>query len=177
MSDVPLIKRFLQHQSEFLAYLIAITRDFDAAEEIFQNAALVIIEKTAQQEPVRDFRAWAKEIVRRQALYYLRESNSVSDRVHAIEPQLLEQITRCFVEDESTEPGQRLEVSALRQCISSVEEHQQKMLNLRYERRASFKEIGELLGKSEGAVQRALCRIRKALHDCVRSKVELAMEK
>ena len=73
MSDVPLIKQFLQHQSHFMAYLIAITRDASAAEEIFQNAAVVVMEKSADGETIREFRPWAKEIVRRQALNFMQK--------------------------------------------------------------------------------------------------------
>ena len=91
MTDVPLIKRFLQHQSEFMAYLMAITRSFDASEEIFQNAAVVIMEKT--DASIDDFRAWSKEVVRRQALHYLRKQVQSEKKIKPIEPNLLEQIT------------------------------------------------------------------------------------
>ena len=63
MSDAPLIKQFLQYQADFMSYLMAITRNFDAAEEIFQNAAIVVMERSEEDEPIRDFRAWSKEIV------------------------------------------------------------------------------------------------------------------
>ena len=93
MSDVPLIKQFLRHQSDFMSYLMAITRDFDAAEEIFQNAAIVVMERSSDDEPIRDFRAWAKEVVRRQALRHLREQ-AKEQWVRSLEPILLEQISR-----------------------------------------------------------------------------------
>ena len=73
MNDPALIKDLLRHQGDFMAYLMAMVRDLDAAEEIFQNAAVVIMQhSTAAEGPIRDFRAWAKEIVRRQALHYIR---------------------------------------------------------------------------------------------------------
>jgi RNA polymerase sigma-70 factor (ECF subfamily) len=171
MSDVPLIKQFLQHQSDFMAYLMAITRDFDAAEEVFQNAAVVVIEKAESDEKIRDFRAWAKEVVRRQALYYLRKRGDAAKRVRSIDPLLLEQINCAFIEDNSDESVMHDEMTALRQCISQVAEPQRTMLTMRYEGRASFDDIGLVVGKSSGAVQRALSRVRKALHDCVRSKL------
>ena len=68
MNDPGLIRLLLRHQADFMAYLMAMVHDLDAAEEIFQNAAVVVIQHDVA-EPIRDFRAWAKEVVRRQALH------------------------------------------------------------------------------------------------------------
>ena len=174
MPDTPLIKQFLQHQSDFMAYLMAITRDLDAAEEVFQNAAVVVIQQSSQDEPIRNFRAWAKEVVRRQALHYLRHHANRTRHVRPVEPGLLEQINRVFVDDNTEDAILQQEVTALRQCIQTVKEPQRTMLALRYGQRASFREIGEVVNKTESAVQRALSRLRKALHHCVRSKVSAA---
>jgi RNA polymerase sigma-70 factor (ECF subfamily) len=172
--DAPLIKLFLQHQSDFMAYLMAITRDFTAAEEIFQNAAVVVIERSATREEVRDFRAWAKEVIRRQALLYLRQQSQRARRVRPLEPALLDQIGRAFVEDDTSESVLRREIAALQDCIREVPETGRKMLSLRYEQRASFRQIAAIVKRTEAAVQRALSRLRKSLHDCVRSKVSLS---
>jgi len=171
MSEVPLIKRFLQHQSDFMAYLMAITRDLDAAEEIFQNAAVAVIEHATPQEPIRDFRAWAKELVRRQALGYLRRQSARLKHLRPVEPALLEQIDHIFDEETVDDELRQQELTALRDCIQETAEPQRTMLGMRYQQRASFREIGQAVGKTESAAQRALCRLRKALHDCVRYKL------
>ena len=67
MDETPLIQQYLQLRSEFMGYLYAMTRDAELAEEIYQNAAVVVIKKADQPEVIRNFRAWAKEVVRRQA--------------------------------------------------------------------------------------------------------------
>jgi len=173
MSDASLIKKLLQHQGDFMAYLMAMVRDLDAAEEIFQNAAVVVIEY-ARPEPIRDFRAWAKEIVRRQALHYLRERGKASRRTLSLEPHLLEQIDRSFDEDTTAAAQRQREIEALQNCSEELPEPQRTMVTLRYEHRASFAEIGTALGKTADAVQRALSRSRKALHDCVQTKLALS---
>lgn len=172
MTDVPLIKKFLQHQSEFMAYLMAITRSFDASEEIFQNAAVVVMEKS--DESIDDFRAWSKEVVRRQALHFLRKQVQSEKTMKPIEPNLLEQITRVFIEDKSSDEWRARELSALQLCIGQISAEHRDILGSRYSNRKSFKDIARRQGKTEAAVQRTLSRIRKKLHDCVRSKVQLA---
>lgn len=173
MSQSSLIKQLLQHQGDFMAYLMAMVRDLDAAEEIFQNAAVVVIEYS-QPEPIRDFRAWGKEIMRRQALNYLREKGRTARHLSPAEPDLLEQIDRAFDEDTTDAIHRQREIEALRECSDKLPEPQRTMVMMRYQRRVSFAEIGDSLGKTAGAIQRALSRSRKALHDCVQSKLVLS---
>jgi RNA polymerase sigma-70 factor (ECF subfamily) len=174
MNDPALIRQMLRHQGEFMAYIMAIVHDLDAAEEIFQNAAVVVIQHDAA-EPIHDFRAWAKEIVRRQALRHVRCEGRGS-RYTATEPELLEQIDLVFDEsardDGADETLRQREIEALRECAGRLPERQRVMVAMRYERRASFDTISAAVGSTAGAVQRALSRTRRTLHDCVRHRLE-----
>jgi RNA polymerase sigma-70 factor (ECF subfamily) len=170
MTQPALVKQLLQHQGDFMAYLMAIVRNLDAAEEIFQNAAVVVMEYS-RPEPIENFRAWGKEMMRRQALHYLREKGKAASHVRPIEPQLLDQIDRAFDEDTTDAARRQQELVALQECARNLPEPQRTMVAMRYERRASFDEIGAALGKTAAAIQRALSRSRKALYDCVQSKL------
>lgn len=169
MRDPTLIKQLLRHQGDFMAYLMAMVHDLDAAEEIFQNAAVVVIQYAAP-EPINDFRAWAKEIVRRQALAYLRAKGR-ADRCASTEPELLEQIDRAFDEDAADPVLRQREIEALRDCARRLPESQRTMVAMRYEQKASFDTIGTALGRTPAAIQRALSRTRRALHDCLQAKL------
>jgi RNA polymerase sigma factor (sigma-70 family) len=171
MNDPSLIRDMLRHQGDFMAYLMAMVRDLDAAEEIFQNAAVVVMQySTAAEGPIRDFRAWAKEIVRRQALHYIRARGRAA-RCPPTEPQLLEQIDRAF-SDDATDPADRQrELDALTDCAGRLPAVQRTMVAMRYEQRASFDAIGTAVGRTAAAVQRALSRTRRMLHDCVQTKL------
>jgi RNA polymerase sigma-70 factor (ECF subfamily) len=172
MSDPRLIRDLLRHQSDFMAYLMAMVRDLDAAEEIFQNAAVVVMQYAdgSGAEPVRDFRAWAKEIVRRQALHYLRAKGRAA-RFAPTEPELLEQIDRAFDEDNTDPVERQRELEALKDCASRLPEASRRMVAMRYEVRASFDDIASAVGRTAAAVQRSLSRTRRLLHDCVQAKM------
>ncbi len=174
MNDATPIKEFLRCRGEFLAYLVAILRDFDAAEEVFQNAAVVIVEGATAGEPIRNFRAWAKEIVRRQALYRLRKQAQEGRLFRPISPELFEAISAAFLEEDTE--GVPREVQALRQCLQKLPPRQREMLALRYERQQSFEQIGRAAGTTPGAAQRALSRIRMALHDCIAAALQASPE-
>lgn len=172
MSNPELIRQLLRYQGDFMAYLMAMVRDLDAAEEIFQNAAVVVMQHATgpDAEPIRDARAWGKEIVRRQALQYLRSKGRAA-RVAAVEPELLVQIDRAF-DDDATDPADRQrELDALRDCATRLPDVQRRMVAMRYEGRASFDAIGTAVGRTAAAVQRSLSRTRRMLHDCVQSKL------
>jgi RNA polymerase sigma factor (sigma-70 family) len=171
MNDPALIKDLLRHQGDFMAYLMAMVRDLDAAEEIFQNAAVVVMQhSTAAEGPIRDFRAWAKEIVRRQALHYIRARGRAA-RCPPTEPELLEQIDRAFSDDATDMVQRQRELDALKDCAGRLPDVQRTMVAMRYEGRASFDAIGAAVGRTGAAVQRALSRTRRMLHDCVQSKL------
>ena len=172
MGDPELIRQLLRHQGEFMAYLMAMVRDLDAAEEIFQNAAVVVMQHAGAPdgEPIRDFRAWAKEIVRRQALHHLRAKGRAA-RVAMIEPELLAQVDRAFDDDTTDAEQRQREIDALRECAMALPEAQRRMVGVRYAGRASFEAIGAAVGRTAAAVQRSLSRTRRILHDCVQSKL------
>ena len=174
VNDVTPIKEFLRYRGEFLAYLMAILRDFHAAEEVLQNAAVVIVEGATAGEPIRNFRAWAKEIVRRQALYRLRQQTQEAKRFRPISLELFEAISVPFLEEDAV--GVQPEIRALRECVEKLPTRQREVLALRYEQQKSFEQIGQSTGTTAGAAQRALSRIRVALHECVLATLRASQE-
>jgi RNA polymerase sigma-70 factor (ECF subfamily) len=171
MADEPLIKQLLKHQGPFMGYLVAITRDLGAAEEIFQNVAVVVLEKGAT-EPIRDFRAWAKEIVRRQALHYLQEQSQTRQRSMA--PELIDGLSLALDAEPLGTEGPPKERDLLALCLKILAPRSRRILALRYEKRQSFEEIGSTLESSAQAVQRALSRIRQSLHECIQTRLQAA---
>ena len=167
MEEEPRIKQFLSHQAAFMGYLLAMTRDLDAAEEIFQNVAVIMMDQAAGEKP-RDFFAWAREVLRRQALYYLREKRRDSRRFKSIDPALLEGISRSFMEDPTGKDHSKRELKALGQCVQRLPVKSRRILARRYQQGETFELIGQAIKMTAAAVQRALSRMRKTLHDCVR---------
>jgi DNA-directed RNA polymerase specialized sigma24 family protein len=63
------------------------------------------------------------------------------------------------------------ELDALKDCAGRLPDVQRTMVAMRYEGRGSFDAIGAAVGRTGAAVQRALSRTRRMLHDCVQSKL------
>jgi RNA polymerase sigma-70 factor (ECF subfamily) len=176
LDKTPHIQQYLQFRSEFMGYLYAMTRDFELAEEVYQNAAVVVIEQSEKPEAIRDFRAWAKEVIRRQALHAIRARDVSARHARAISPELLDVVSNVFLEDDSEAQADREEARALRQCLDKLTARKRDLIAMRYEGSASFDEISEHVGSTPAAVQRALSRVRKMLHGCVERRMQLAEE-
>ena len=174
MDESPLIQQYLQLRSEFMGYLYAMTRDAELSEEVYQNAAVVVIEKAEQPETIRNFRAWAKEVVRRQALHAIRAKEVATRHGRAMSPELLEAVSNAFTQDESEGSIVRDKAGALRQCLDGLPTEKRELVAMRYERDSSFDEISVHTGSTPVAVQRALSRIRKVLHECIQRRMQLA---
>ena len=176
MDETPLIQQYLQLRSEFMGYLYAITRDAELAEEVYQNAAVVVIEQAEKPETIRNFRAWAKEVVRRQALHAIRAREVATKHGRPMAPELLEAVSDAFLQDESEDSVVHDEAGALKQCLDGLPEDKRELVAMRYERSSSFDEISQHVDSTPAAVQRALSRIRKTLHGCVQRRMRLAEE-
>ncbi len=116
MDETPLIQQYMQLRSEFMGYLYAMTRDAELAEEVYQNAAVVVIQKADQSETIHNFRAWAKEVVRRQALHAIRAREASAKYGRAMAPELLEAVSEAFMHDTSEDSVVRDEAGVLRKC-------------------------------------------------------------
>ena len=171
MHEPPLIKQLLALQPQFMGYLMAMTRNLDAAEEIFQNVAVAMLE-TPPTDEIRDFRAWAKEVVRRQALVWLRQQGRAHQRTRPVDGGLFDLVCQSLDEEEpKAEVDARQELEALRRCLERAPDRIRALLIQRYHGRSTFAQIASTLGGSEGAVQRALSRARLSLRDCLRGLI------
>jgi len=173
MTDSQLIQKYLQLRSEFMGYLYALTQDAELAEEVYQNAAVVIIEKSESDEEIHDFRAWAKEVIRRQAFHAIRSRETSRRHGRPIAPELLEAIADTLSKDHSAASFVHSEATAMQKCVDELPAEKRKLIAMRYESDASFDEISNNMNSTPAAIQRALSRIRKALHDCTKRRLAL----
>jgi RNA polymerase sigma-70 factor, ECF subfamily len=174
LDETPHIQQYLQFRSEFMGYLYAITRDAELSEEVYQNAAVVVIEQSENPETIRDFRAWAKEVIRRQALHAIRARDVATRRTRPISPELLDVVSDAFLQDDSAASVVHEEANALKQCLDTLPAEKRELVALRYEGSSTFDEISDHIGSTPAAVQRALSRVRKMLHGCVQRRLQLA---
>lgn len=160
-----LIRRFTGMRASVLGYLRVLVRDAHLAEDLFQETCLVVLRKVAEFDPSGDFGAWVRGIALNLARNVLRKERYV----HLMpSPNLAEAIERTFASATAAEDEElALRLERLGECMEQVGSRQRKLLELRYQGRATIREIAQRTGRTEGAVQVALSRVRQFLLKCI----------
>ena len=163
------VVRLLMHNYSLIrAYVGAIVRDLDLAEEVAQEASVVIIRKAAQMTTAELFPKWARGVARNEALRLLRDQRRRSRRMA---PEVVEVMEGAWAHwDGSKKMHDRREV--LKQCLAKLTAKAREILKLKYEKGFSGIEIAKRLGRRVEGVYVTLSRLHKNLSVCVRSRLQ-----
>lgn len=160
-----LIRRFTGMRASVLGYLRVLVRDAHLAEDLFQETCLVVLRKVADFDRTGDFGAWVRTI----ALNLARNALRKERYVHLMPaPHLAETIERAHAGEtasEEAETAARLE--HLAHCLGRLERRQRELLEMRYRGGATLRGLAQRTGRTEGAVQVALTRVRQFLLRCI----------
>ncbi|NJN05330.1 MAG: sigma-70 family RNA polymerase sigma factor [Rhodobacteraceae bacterium] len=149
-----------------LAYAYGSLGDHAQAEDVVQNAFLVVMDKYTEFCPGTSMLAWCRSIVRLKVFEALRERN----RLVTTEDTLLHEAIEFAFED-----AQKLEQAAvraerlekLRACIGQLSPRLRALLEASLQPQASYGQIGRAMGMAVEAVRKGLYRIRQSLRECV----------
>jgi RNA polymerase sigma factor (sigma-70 family) len=158
----------LQYRNTLYGFIYSLVRDVVIAEEIFQEVAVIAMEKERKgDEVIREPAQWLKEVVRRlvHAGYRTRQG-----RVVSVDQEYLEQVVETF-ESEASVEQQQSRLSALGACMEHVSEPNRDLLRRRYVQGASYDEIGKELRRSPGGLRVLVHRIQRELADCVQHRL------
>jgi RNA polymerase sigma-70 factor (ECF subfamily) len=170
MAEGDLVNQFLENRDPILGFIVALTRDYDVAEEIFQEVAKVILEEAKKSISVSHFMPWAREIARRRVSEFYRKQT----RRHAVEkaaPSMEEVICQAFTENEKTLEISHLRMKALMDCLRALPDRSRKLVEGFYRQGQSIRDLAGNRGWTEPSVKNALWRTRKALAECIRNKL------
>jgi RNA polymerase sigma-70 factor (ECF subfamily) len=170
MSRRPLERQLLEHRDALLALIYALTRDYDAAEEIFQEVALNILEEASRGTIVDHFLAWARQVARHRVIDYYRRDAKRAAREQP-SGSMADVITEAFRENEITPQASQQRMKALLECLNRLTGRARQVIEGFYRQRKSLKALAADLGWKEDSVKVALSRARKVLADCVASRV------
>ncbi|MBI1370257.1 MAG: sigma-70 family RNA polymerase sigma factor [Planctomycetes bacterium] len=148
------------------AYVFAAVRQRADAEDVLQTVAEAALEDFDKYDPAASFTGWALGIARYRVLNHHR--NHKRDR-HVFCEHTLDLLAASH---QAAEPLAESHRQALAQCLKSIPRRQHAMLMQRYRDDQSMAQIGERRGMSANAVAIGLHRIRQALAQCIRAKLQ-----
>jgi RNA polymerase sigma-70 factor (ECF subfamily) len=158
------VKGAFQHREALLSYAFALVRDWVKAEDIVQDAFIVVMNKWAEFRPGSSLFLWVRQIVHFKALEAAR-----AKKMTALEDELLARVAAAMERglDEEIAARQRLRRQALQRCMSHLDVKSAGLLSGFYTQSLSCESLAQLQHRSVNAVRLALSRLRKQLHDCV----------
>jgi RNA polymerase sigma-70 factor, ECF subfamily len=160
--------KITENRSRIMATIVAMTRDFNVSEDIFQETVLEIIKSIESFDSTRDFVPWAcaiaRNVVRRH--WRLQEKQPI-----AIEQDALFSLAE--IATEVTDPEKwNEERQALQICLKKLPEPMSRLIVLRYGYNCKGAELAEKVSLKQGAIRTTLLRLREKLRLCIKGNRE-----
>lgn len=160
------LRLIAEHERWLATYVYSLLPGAAEADDILQEAKVVMWKQFSRFEPGTNFRAWARTIAVHLVLNHRRAEQR---RPYAV-------LDREFIEAVAAEIDRRsdildLQSEALKSCLKKLPEAHRAIVVWRYYEDCGVEEIAAKTSRSPEAVYRLLSRIRKALSECVQRQM------
>lgn len=160
----------VRDRDRLIAPIWAVVRDFDLAEDLYQDICADAVEKrdTIDDEP--HLINWVRRAGRFRAIDALRRRDS--------NPLVFDNDVLALIDDEWESPDTddaRRTGQALRHCMDKLTPNAKQLIHLRYAENIKGNALAKRVGKKPNAVFVALSRIHKTLGQCI--EAQLALER
>ena len=153
-----------------MAYARSLLGNYAAAEDVVQEAMLVVVKKFELFQEGTSMLAWCRSIVR---IEVLRAKQRHRRERSLIERLLDDAIDAAFDEFQTARRRDDVESwrEALDRCFERVPERGRGVLKARFVDELSYQQIGERVGMTIEAVRKALFRLKKQVRSCVETSL------
>jgi RNA polymerase sigma-70 factor (ECF subfamily) len=150
------------HQRRLYLYAITLLPDANAAEDVLQEANLVLWRKFDSFTPGSNFFAWACQIIRYEVLKHRQRRSRAAA---LFDPDVLDRLADVAVEQfqRLDEPQRR----ALADCMDRLSPGDRELMRRRYDEAMAVQDIAAAMDRSPNAVSQSLGRVRRLLLDCL----------
>ncbi len=151
------------------AYAYGLLRDYSEAQDVVQEALIVVMKQYEKFEEGSSMIAWTRAIVRRKIMQSMdrrKRQARLEDRLlHDAVDAAFEQIHK----DTRAEDLYKMQ-ALLAGCLEQLSERSRQLLNLVYMKKSSYAEISQATSMSLEAIGKALYRAKQQLRQCVALK-------
>lgn len=158
-----------ENRSKIMAVIIAMVRDFDLAEDLFQQTVLEIL-RGAEFDASRDFLPWASGVARNVVRRHWR---SAARQPFAASQEWLEVLGTLAVEEQD-EDISLAERAALHVCLNKLPEKMRRLFLLRYGQNCKAEELARQSSFPLGSLRTTLARLRLKMRHCINMEIQEA---
>ncbi len=164
------LSEFVADRYRLMAFIRAMVRDNQTAEDIFQEVWLRLDDALKREVAIANTSAWCRGVARNLILHYWRDLKKV--RLVADE-ELLNLVACAFEEQDPAQQFWRARENALRGCLEKLPERSRQVLSLKYDSGLSMAAVAERLDRTVTAVTKLISRLRQMLRDCVNETLQV----
>lgn len=154
---------FLKNERRVYAYILTLLPSRTDAEDVLQEASIVMWEKFEGGQPPDDFAAWGCRIAYFKVLEFRKKHGRsrvffCQEMLERVAETAVEQAAALQLDDRS---------SALTRCLEKLNDRDRDLLTRRCAEGATTQSTAAAVGRSVDAVYKALAKIRQSLFECV----------
>ena len=156
------------HSQSIQRYIYTLLPDRDQAQDVYQESVMTLWEKFSDYRGDEHFLPWAFRFAHYKVLAQRKKNRR--------QPVLLDEDVLNMLAEEQVEENERLEAQLrlLPGCLDKLTQNERRLLQVRYDGRATVAQIAEETGRLAETLYRVLHRVRKKLLHCIERR--LAME-
>ena len=161
---------WVQSRPSIAAFVHSLVPNFQDADDILQNVAIITVEKFGQFDRTRSFSAWAIGIARNLILkYYSRKGKKRA----ILDVEVINKVAQVHQQEpRGIHDQQESMKKALIQCLGGLKGKWKKMVDMHYMDELSPARIAQQLSMTQNNVFVSLHRIRLALKKCVEHRLQ-----
>jgi RNA polymerase sigma-70 factor (ECF subfamily) len=159
------MRLYLAHEHKIRGYILCLVSNWADADDIQQQAAIVMWKKYTPLSSNEHFLHWALRIAHFEIMNHLQKKRN---RLPCYSPSVFEELEARAIQAVQEEDRRR---EALQKCLSLLKQRDQELLRLRYEVDATVQSVAATVERSVDAVYKALNRIHYQLLLCIRKKL------
>lgn len=165
-SQEQFVALYVEHQVAIRSFVRMLLPDPADAEDVMQTASLTMWRRFEQFQPGTSFRNWAFQVAKFVAMKHV--ARKARDR-HRFSEATINMLAQHVEQQDERLAAQR---RALEHCVEQLGGDDRQVLAVCYSTGVTLKEFAEQLGRTPNALYKQLGRIRAALVDCVRRRLQ-----
>lgn len=165
------LRLLLGKRGELLAYIRAIVRDADLTEDVYQEVCVAVLRRQDDIVAGDALEAYFRKVARHAALAALAALEKRGRAPSSVSSELLESL-ECAWSAPSAAESSRVEV--LQRCVQKLPPRSKQLLEYRYQKELTGKNLAEKIGSTPQSAYVALSRIHRALRECVSRSIDSA---
>jgi len=161
-----IVRLLFANRAKILGYIWSIVRDFDVAEDVFQEVSVLALKKASTIQDEQHLQRWVCVSARLISLATVRR---LGRGPIPLDAALLDQLDLAWEKAEMPQAEESIE--ALSWCLEKLSKRARRIVDLRYRAGLTGTALGDAMGQSLNTVYVALSRIHRTLRECIRVRL------